>query len=71
MDFFVRLLSAYYISYVSLQCFMSSELSVKELFFIYYLLFSQNSCDRCAIPDKDVDEEKVSLNIEDKEDKKE
>ena len=45
---FVRLASVQYISYVSLQSFMSSELSVKEFSFIYYLLFSHNSCDHFA-----------------------
>ena len=45
---FVRLVSVWYISYVSLQSFMSSELSVKELSFISYLLFSHNSCDHLA-----------------------
>ena len=50
---------------------MSSELSVKEFSFISYFLFSHNSCDRCAIPDDDVDEEKVGLKVEDREENKE
>ena len=50
---------------------MSSELSVKEFSFIFHFLFSHNSCDRCAIPDDDVDEDKVGLKVEDGEDKKE
>ena len=50
---------------------MSREPSVKELSFISYLLFSHNSCNRCAIPDNDVDEDKVGLKVEDKEEKKE
>ena len=50
---------------------MSSEQSVKEFSFISYLLFSQNSCDPCAIPDDDVDEGKVGLKVEDRVDKKE
>ena len=49
---------------------MSSEHSVKELSFFSYLLFSHNSCDRCAIPDDDVDEDKVGLKVEDREEKK-
>ena len=49
---------------------MSSELSVKELYFISYFLFSHNSCDRCAIPDDDVDEDNVGLKVEDGEEKK-
>ena len=40
--FFVRLASVYYISYGSLQSFVSSEHSVKEFYFISYLLFSHN-----------------------------
>ena len=50
---------------------MSSELSVKELSFISYFLFSQYSCDPCVIPDNDVDEDKVGLKVEDGEEKKE
>ena len=50
---------------------MSSELSVKEFSSIYYFLFSHNSCNRCAIPYDDMDEDKVGLNIEDGEEKKE
>ena len=50
---------------------MSSEQSVKEFSFIFYFLFSHNSCDRCAIPDTDVDEDKVGLKVEDGEEKKE
>ena len=50
---------------------MSSEHSVKELSFIYYFLFSHNSCDCCAISDGDVDEDKVGLKVEDGEGKKE
>ena len=50
---------------------MSSELSVKEFFFIFYFIFSQNSCDRCKTPDDDVDEDKVGLKVEDREEKKE
>ena len=49
---------------------MSSELSVKEFSFISYFLFSRNSCDRWAIPDDDVDEEKVSLKVGDGEKKR-
>ena len=67
---FVRLAYVEYISYVSLHSFMSSELSVKEFSFISYFSFSHNSCDRCAIPYDDVDEDKVSLKVEDGEDKK-
>ena len=48
---------------------MSSKLSVKEFSFIFYFLFSHNSCDRCAIPDKNVDEDKVGLKVEDGEEK--
>ena len=36
-----------------------------------YFLFSNNSCDRCAIPDANVDEDKVDLKVEDREEKKE
>ena len=50
---------------------MSSELSVKEFSFISYFLFSHNSCNCCAIPDGNVDEYKVSLKVEDGEEKKE
>ena len=50
---------------------MSSELSVKKFSFISCFLFSHYSCDRCAIPDDDVDEEKDGLKVEDGEDKKE
>ena len=50
---------------------MSSELSVKELSFVYYFLFSHNSCNHCAIPDSDLDEDKVGLKVEDGEEKKE
>ena len=50
---------------------MSSELSVKEISFISYFLFSHNSCDCFAILDNDVDKEKVSLKVEDGEEKKE
>ena len=50
---------------------MSSEHSVKELSLISYFLFSHNSCDRCAIPDNDVDEDKVGLKVDDGEEKKE
>ena len=50
---------------------MSSELSVKEFYFIYYFLFSLNSCNRCAIPYDDVEEDKVGLKVEYGEDKKE
>ena len=50
---------------------MSSKLSVKELSFISYFLFSHNSCDCCAIPDDDADEDKVGFNVEDGEEKKE
>ena len=34
-------------------------------------LFSHHSCNRCAIPDNNVNEEKVGLKVEDGEDKKE
>ena len=44
---------------------MSSEQSVKEFSFISYFLFSHNSCDCCAIPDDDIDEDKVGLEVED------
>ena len=50
---------------------MSSEHSIKEFSFIYYFSFSHNSCNRCEIPDDDVDEENVGLKVEDGEDKKE
>ena len=50
---------------------MSSEQSVKEFSFISYFLFSHNSYNRCAIPDDDVDEDKVGLKVEDGEEKKE
>ena len=50
---------------------MSSELSVKEFSFIYEFLFSHNYYDCCEIPDDDVDEEKVGLKVEDREEKKE
>ena len=50
---------------------MSSKLSVKEFSFISYFLFSHNSCDRCTITDDDVDEDKVGLKVEDREEKKE
>ena len=50
---------------------MSSEHSVKEFSFIFYFLFSQNSCDICAIPDDDVGEDKVGFKVEDGEEKKE
>ena len=50
---------------------MPSELSVKEFSFVSYFLFSYNSCDRCTIPDDDVDEDKVGLKVEDGEEKKE
>ena len=49
---------------------MSSELSVKEFFFISDFLFSHNFCDCCAIPNKDVDQDKVGLKFEDGEEKK-
>ena len=70
MGRFFCLASIQYISYVSLQSFMSSKLSVKELSFIYYLLFSYNSYNRCAIPDDDVDQDKVGLKVEDGKEKK-
>ena len=50
---------------------MPSEHSVKEFSLIYYLLFSHNSCNHCAIPDDDVDEDKVVFKVEDREEKKE
>ena len=50
---------------------MSRELSVKEFSFISYFLFSHNSCNRCAIPDNDVGEDKIGLKVEDGEEKKE
>ena len=43
---------------------MSSELSVKEFSFISYFLSSHNSCYRCTIPDDDVDQDKVGLKVE-------
>ena len=46
---------------------MLSELSVKESSFIYYFLFSHNSCDCCAIPYDDVDQDKVGLKVKDRE----
>ena len=49
---------------------MSTGQSVKELSFVSYFLFSHHSCDRCAIPDDYVDEDKVSLKVEDGEEKK-
>ena len=48
---------------------MSSEVSFNDLSFISYILFSHNSCDRCTIPDNDVDEEKVVLKVEEREEK--
>ena len=48
---------------------MSSELSVKEFSFISYFLFSNNSCNCCAILDDNVDKEKVGLKVEYREDK--
>ena len=50
---------------------MSRKLSVEKFSFISYFLFSHNSCDCCAIPDDDMDEDKVGLKVEDREDKKE
>ena len=50
---------------------MSIGPSVKEFSFISYFLFSHSSCNRCAIPDNDVDEDKVSLKVGDREEKKE
>ena len=50
---------------------MSGEKSVRELSFISYFLFYQNSCNRCAIPDTNVDEDKFGLKVEDREEKKE
>ena len=38
---------------------------------IYFLLSYHNSYDRCAIPDDNVDEEKVDPKVEDGENKKE
>ena len=49
---------------------MSSELSVKEFSFISYFLSSHNFCNCCAIPDNNVDEDKVGLKVEDWEEKK-
>ena len=49
---------------------MSSKQSVKEFSFISYFLFSHNSCNCCAIPGNDADEDKVGLKVEDSEDKK-
>ena len=49
---------------------MSSKQSVKEFSFVSYFLFSHNSCDRCAILDG-VDEEKVGLKVEGREENKE
>ena len=49
---------------------MSSEPSVKEFSFISYFLFFHNSCDRCAIPDNNVDVDKVGLKVEDREERK-
>ena len=49
---------------------MSSEQSVKEFSFVSYFIFSHNSCDRCAIPDDDVDADKVGLKVEDGEENK-
>ena len=50
---------------------MSSKPSVKEFSLISYFLFSHNSCDRCTIPDNDVDKDKVGLKVEDREENKE
>ena len=50
---------------------MSSELSVKEISFILYFLFFHNSYDSCAIPDNNLDEDKVGLKVEDKYEKEE
>ena len=50
---------------------MSREHSVKELSFIYYFLFSHNSCYFCTIPDNDVDENRFGLKVEDEEEKEE
>ena len=46
------------------------EQSVKEFSFISYFLFSHNSCNCCAIPDNIMDEDKVGLKVEDREEKK-
>ena len=50
---------------------MSRELSVKEVSFISYFLFSHNSRDSCTIPDNNVDEDKVGLKVDDGEEKNE
>ena len=68
---FVFLDSVQYISYVSLHSFMSTEHSVKEFSFISYFLFSHNSCNRCAIPDDNMDQDKVEIKVEYGEEKKE
>ena len=43
----------------------------KNSLVITYLLFSHHSCNICAVLDNDVDEEKVGLNFEDREEKNE
>ena len=50
---------------------MSSGPNVKELSFIYYFLLYHNSCNRCAIPDNDVDLDKAGIKVEDREETKE
>ena len=37
----------------------------------FLTFFSHNSCDLCAIPDNNLDEEKIGLKVEDGEEKKE
>ena len=66
---FAHLVSVQYISYVSQHSFMSSELSFKEFFFIFYFFFSHNSGNRFAVPDNDVNQDKVGLKVEYEEDK--
>ena len=50
---------------------MSSKHSGREFSFVSYFLFYHNSCNFCAIPEEDVDKEKISLKVEDKEEAKE
>ena len=50
---------------------MSNEHSIRKFSFISYFLFSNNSFDRCATSEDDVDEENVGLKVQDGDDKKE
>ena len=50
--------------------FHVKEQSVKEFTFIFYFLSSHISCDRCAIPEDDMDQDKINLKVKDREEKK-